>query len=219
MYGSSETGKCPHCQVTVRFESAKVGGIGISDNTTYKTQNKAYRVHTSTCPNCHDLILCMSDILKDNTTYLLWPRNITRSVPQEVPESIKKDFSEAVATLNISPKASAALSRRCLQSVLKDAGKCKKGNLSDQIDEVMNKLPNYLKEQIDSIRNIGNFSAHPIKSKNSGEIIEVEPGEAEWNLEVLDLLFDFYYVQPGRAQNSRKALNQKLNDAGKKPMK
>jgi hypothetical protein len=33
---------------------------------------------------------------------------------------------------------------------------------------------------LDAIRTIGNFAAHPIKSTSSGEIVDVEPGEAEW---------------------------------------
>ena len=81
------------------------------------------------------------------------------------------------------------------------------------------KLPSHLAESIDAIRNIGNFSAHPIKSKSTGEIVPVEPQEAEWNLDVIEALFDFYYVQPGLLQAKREALNKKLSDSGKPPMK
>lgn len=69
------------------------------------------------------------------------------------------------------------------------------------------------------MRNIGNFAAHPIKSTNTGEIIDVEPGEAEWLLDVLEGLFDFYFVQPAILKAKRDKLNQKLVDAGKPPMK
>jgi hypothetical protein len=33
------------------------------------------------------------------------------------------------------------------------------------------------------------------------------------------MLFDFYYVQPARSTAHRSALNEKLKEAGKKPMK
>jgi hypothetical protein len=33
------------------------------------------------------------------------------------------------------------------------------------------------------------------------------------------LLFDFYYVQPERARQKKAALNERLGEAGKKPMK
>jgi len=47
----------------------------------------------------------------------------------------------------------------------------------------------------------------------------VEPEEAEWNLDVLESLFDFYFVQPSRLQQKREKLDRKLQDAGKPPMK
>ncbi len=51
-------------------------------------------------------------------------------------------------------------------------------------------LPGYIQKNLDIVREIGNFTAHPLKDTNSGEIIEVEYGEAEWNLEVIEQLFD-----------------------------
>jgi hypothetical protein len=33
------------------------------------------------------------------------------------------------------------------------------------------------------------------------------------------MLFDFYYVQPAKSKARRDALNEKLDEAGKKPMK
>jgi hypothetical protein len=68
-------------------------------------------------------------------------------------------------------------------------------------------------------KNIGNFAAHPVKSKSTSEIVDVEVEEAEWNLDVLELLFDFYYVQPARIAQKREALNAKLGEAGKPHMK
>jgi hypothetical protein len=34
------------------------------------------------------------------------------------------------------------------------------------------------------------------KSTTTGVILDAEPGEAEWNLDILESLFDFYFVQP-----------------------
>ena len=47
----------------------------------------------------------------------------------------------------------------------------------------------------------------------------VETGEAEWNVDVLAALFDFYFVHPGIVAKKKKALNDKLKEAGKPPMK
>ena len=123
--------------------------------------------------------------------------------------------------LSDSPKASAALSRRCLQNLLRQAVKLKPGKLADEIQHVIDhgKLPSSLAESIDAIRRIGNFAAHPTKTQRSGEIMPVEPGEAEWNLDVLESLFDFYFVQPEAIRKKREALNQRLKVADKPPKK
>ena len=65
------------------------------------------------------------------------------------------------------------------------------------------------------MRNIGNFAAHEIKSKITGAIVDVEAGEAEWNLDVLESLFDFYFVEPGKTAKRKAELNKKLKEAGK----
>jgi hypothetical protein len=117
-----------------------------------------------------------------------------------------------------SPKASAALSRRCLQHLLRDIAGAKKKDLADQIDEILPSVPSHVGAMLHGLRVIGNFAAHPIKSTNSGEIIDVEPGEAEMLLETLETVFDFYFVQPERTKQRRDAINAKLVEAGKQPL-
>jgi hypothetical protein len=137
-----------------------------------------------------------------------------------VPEPLASDFREAHDTLPISPKASAALSRRCLQAVIQDKEGIRDRNLVDQVKKLLdlNKIPAYLARDLDAIRNVGNFAAHPQKDQNTGEIVDVEPGEAEWTLQVLEDLLTFYYVELPKSVARRNALNQKLSDAGHKPM-
>lgn len=157
-----------------------------------------------------------------NRMMMVWPKGTARaSVPSEVPADIVEDYREACLVLGDSPKASAALSRRCLQILLRGAAGVIQGDLSSEIQQVIDggKLPTWIAENIDTIRNIGNFAAHPNKSTSTGEIVPVEPGEAEWNLDVLESLFDFYFVQPAHAKAKRDALNKKLADAGKPPLK
>ena len=120
-----------------------------------------------------------------------------------------------------SEKASAALSRRCLQYLLREKAGIKKDDLAKEIQQVLDskQLPTHLADDLDAIRNIGNFAAHPLKATNTGEIVDVEPQEAEWLLTVLEGLFDFYFVQPARAKARREGLNIKLQTLGKPPMK
>ena len=95
----------------------------------------------------------------------------------------------------------------------------KASDLSKEIDAVLPSLPSSIAEAVDAVRVIGNFAAHPIKSTNTGEIVDVEPGEAEWSLDVLESLFDFYFVQPAKLAEKKAAMNKKLTDAGKPPLK
>lgn len=118
-----------------------------------------------------------------------------------------------------SPKASAALSRRCLQHVLSEAGNHKQYTLDQQIDAARLVLPGYITPLLDAVRVIGNFAAHPIKSTNSGEIVPVEPQEAEMMLNVLETAFDHYYTKPAETQRIREATNAKLAEAGRPPLK
>ena len=80
-------------------------------------------------------------------------------------------------------------------------------------------VPSFITEGLDAVRNSGNFAAHPIKSASTGEIVDVEPGEAEWNLGVLESMFDFYFVQPALTAKRRAALDAKLKDAKKPQLK
>ena len=139
----------------------------------------------------------------------------------EVPGDHAENYREASWVFPDSPKASAALSRRALQGLLREVGNVKPSDLSNEIEQVLKigGLPSHLADAIDAVRNIGNFAAHPVKSSNTGEIVDVEPGEAEWLLDVLEGLFDFYFVQPAILERKRVALNKKLAEAGKPPMR
>jgi Domain of unknown function (DUF4145) len=119
-------------------------------------------------------------------------------------QNIANDYIEACDVLPISAKASAALARRCLQNVLRAHGYTAR-DLASEIDSLLNEsdvrkaIPSTLRMTVDAIRNFGNFSAHPITDVTSLQIIDVEPGEAEWCLEVLEALFDHFYVGPAVA--------------------
>jgi len=172
------------------------------------------------CPACRNTVL----ILRREThadppvATLLYPRAMSRTpVPPEVPPSFADDYREACLVLADSPKASAALSRRCLQHVLQEKAGATGHDLSKQIAQVIGSgvLPTDLADAIDAVRNIGNFAAHPIKSQHTGEVVDVEAGEAEWLLDVVEELFEFYFVRPAVLKRKREVLDSKLESAGK----
>ncbi|MGI0011321.1 MAG: DUF4145 domain-containing protein [Nitrosopumilaceae archaeon] len=210
--------KCPHCTISF-FEDwqSKV----IAEN-----PNSYWNATTTLCPNCKKNIIYLAHYLRTSgskplESYMVQPRGASRPLPSEVPDKYSIPFHKAVEVLSISAEASAAISRKCLQNLLREEAKVKPRNLADEIQEVIdsNVLPSDLAESIDAIRNIGKFASHPIKSTNTGELVDVEEGEAEWTLDVLEDLFDYYLVKPAIRKQKRDALNKKLQDAGKQLMK
>jgi hypothetical protein len=212
--------KCPHCLVGLPSQ--------LDREYIARDKNGEWEIEYKICPECKNIMIYLDEphnfsgqIM--NISRMVYPEGITRKpLPTEInDEEIVEDYKEACLVLADSPKASAALSRRCLQHLLREKAEVKKATLAEEIQQVLDsrQLPSYLSESLDAIRNIGKFAAHPIKSKSSGEIVDVEDGEAEWNLDVLEGLFDFYYVQPAILKKKKEELNKKLTDAGKPPMK
>ncbi|WP_244100386.1 DUF4145 domain-containing protein [Burkholderia ambifaria] len=218
--------KCPHCGIEVH-DTRTTTGIAFDDEDSHVLNGDTlWHAYAMQCPSCQAPIIYLgsTDIQEDEEKthpFLAYPRVVNRQKPpQQVPAHIAEDYVEACLVLADSPKASAALSRRCLQAVLREHG-YEQRDLAPAIQAALNSgtLPALVAESLDAIRNIGNFAAHPMKDTNTGAILPVEAEEAEWNIEVLSDLFDFYYVQPARLQARRAALNAKLDAAGKPPMK
>lgn len=219
--------KCPHCSLEIHpnFNKQSLGNDDIYH----------YSISTMHCPNpkCEKMIIdltCTDRIYfegcsiykEENHRKTIYPFTTNRNFNRQgIGDIFWNDYEEACNTLAVSPKASAALSRRCLQNILREKGGIKRGNLSDEIQQVIDKgsLPSLLADSIDAIRNIGNFAAHPIKDKSTGEIVDVEPGEAKWLLDVLENLMYFYFIQPQKNAERKKLLNQKLQAMDKPLMK
>lgn len=213
--------KCPHCFISIHINWRSSNILLDNDQVLY-----GWKVVAANCPNCKRPIIVMSINAQINDDiweqeYLVFPRFPTRiRVDNVVPAILRDDYAEACNVLSISPKASAALSRRILQAILKEQG-YESSNLSKQIGDVLSEtdaskaLPNYIRDVIDAIRNFGNFAAHPITDQTSLQIIDVEPQEAEWCLEIVEKLFEHYYITPARNQSNIDKLNYTLKNAGK----
>lgn len=228
-----ERGMCPHCGTRVRYELLHLvpgqrPGVYYSNKTEAFTLEKDGRKGLVTgyqCPDCERPVLFLeqidyrtaSAVQPAEVSYrLIWPRAAGRPpLPAGVDPSHATDYLEAALVLQDSPNASAALSRRCLQAVLHDEAKTKSGDLIDQIDEVRPNIPDYLYQQLDNVRRVGNYAAHPKKSKATGEIVDVEPGEAEQNLQALDDLFDYYHVKLPRVTAQTAALDARSGPRSK----
>lgn len=233
---------CPHCQVysVMKLDSVvrrfDIGEYGIP----FRDNGNLLFDFICSCPNCDSTIFVQAqakvEVIRPNATHkalekiggssgaeiiAVYPYRKSVSISPEVPEKYTKDFREALLVLDLSPTASAALSRRILQNILRDEFNIQGRTLADEINAfiALPGIPSYLTGAVDAIRNVGNLAAHPLKNTNTGEVVTVEPGEAEWLINVLDALFDFQFIQPKKLQERRNQLNEKLQDLGKPPMK
>lgn len=211
--------KCPHCSINFHDNW--------SEYHLYRNQTgTAWQYRTAHCPECDRMTIELLDHEETESEWLrVFPANFYRPpVPPMVPAPLSDDYIEAAKVLPLSPKASAALSRRCLQAILRAQG-YRARDLAAEVDLLLNEsdpakgIPTSLRDTVDAIRNFGNFSAHPITDVTQLQVIDVEPHEAEWCLEIIEELFQHFYVRPAEAAARKAALNAKLAAAGKPPAK
>lgn len=216
---------CPHC---------KRGIFPDFQSKTYRSPTQpqdGVEVAHGFCPACKEVIVVLrrgdyrwfeehAELANRNDETILFPQFPNRQTNPAIPQNYRRDFNEASAVICISPKASAALSRRLLQRLLREHYNIKPSNLDLEIQDFMKgQVPQYLVDAMDAIRVVGNFAAHPMEYKHTREIVDVDPDEAEFLVEVLDNLLEWSFVQPQSTEERINRLNQKLKKLGKPPMK
>lgn len=195
---------CPFCGITlpvtddthqVNYPSFSNGtGHGYSINGAYTT-NDCISIDMYKCPECKNISVIASSLgkgFKKPFRVLVNPTSSAKQYPDYIPKAIRDDYEEAYSIVNLSPKASATLSRRCLQGMIRDFWNIKKSKLADAINELQNKVTSSQWKAIDSVRKIGNIGAHMESDINT--IVEVDSGEAEKLLKLIELLIDKWYI-------------------------
>ncbi len=147
------------------------------------------------CPNCKNIsidIVGIGSQYRDRVIHFN-PISLAKIYPDYIPKAIREDYEEAHAILNLSPKASATLSRRCLQGMIRDFWKISKGRLVDEIDALKELVDPSTKSVLDALRKLGNIGAHPEKDVNL--IVDIEPNEALKLLKFIELLMQKWYIE------------------------
>jgi len=131
----------------------------------------------------------------------LLPQGSSRPQSDYIPQALRDDYYEACLIRDLSPKASATLIRRCLQGMIRDFASISKATLFAEITALRAAIDDGSADRaitvesvdaIDQVRGIGNIGAHMEKDINL--IVEVEPGEAQTIIELVEMLFDEWYV-------------------------
>lgn len=130
----------------------------------------------------------------------LMPETSATPQPDYIPKALIEDYYEASKIVDLSPKASATLSRRCLQGMIRDFCGINKQTLFHEISELRKRLDegeapegvlSESVEAIDHVRAIGNIGAH--MERDISVIVPVDAGEAQLLIELVESLFEEWY--------------------------
>lgn len=196
--------QCPYCSmimpITDTTKKIRYPGFNSSDDLYYNHigeegyNDECVGLVFYKCPNCEQTTISARGLGKkvSDINMQLRPNSLAKKFPNYIPESIRSDYEEAYAILFLSPKASATLSRRCLQGMIRDFWGICESTLYKEITALKDKIPNDLWQSIDALRQLGNIGAHMEKDTNI--IIDIEPNEAETLLRLIELLIKEWYI-------------------------
>lgn len=197
---------CPFCNHLSTEEAIKKGSSAHSIDGTH-VGTATLQLISILCPNpdCKQFSLeanFFKKIWKDASRefiyeskedWILRPRGMVKPFPDYIPKGILADYKEACLIKELSPKASATLSRRCLQGMVRDFWGVKEKNLYEEINAIKEKVSAEIWDAIDAIRQIGNIGAH--MEKDIDLIIDVNSDEAELLIQLIENLLKDWYIE------------------------
>ncbi|OGN93489.1 MAG: hypothetical protein A2Z75_00695 [Chloroflexi bacterium RBG_13_50_10] len=215
---------CPFCNRPTTITKEDVESDTIYLNKENVEGNQAVTCRFIVCPNSEckkfTLLVTLSEakfyegrgwttpaILK---TWQLIPQSKAQSFPDYIPKAILDDYNEACLIRDLSPKASATLSRRCLQGMIRDFWGVKGKNLKNEIDEIKDKVDQLSWEAIEAVRKIGNIGAHMEKDINL--IVDVELNEAELLIQLIEGLLKDWYIARNEREGRLKSIAKIAED-------
>ena len=198
--------KCPHCSnfVTITSENCR---RQVNEGFPRSKDEKHYFISTFIlCPNpsCGQISLLASlnfwknngydepPLGKAHKEWQLIPEPRPRTWPDNVPVAVRQDYSQAVLICELSPKASATLSRRCLQGIIRDVYKVNENSLYKEIVKIKDKIDKDTYEIIEMIRKAGNIGTHT--EKDISIIIDIDPGDARILIQLIETLIQKLYI-------------------------
>lgn len=217
--------QCPHCNHHTTITSSNFMdsefGLTIENADGAKVLYSYYIV----CPNSECNKYVLGSVLFDSVYELRngqwghydrkeikhWrqvPNSFAKVFPKYVPKAIIQDYEEACSIIDQSSKASATLSRRCLQGMIRDFWNVKSSTLYNEIEGIKDKVDPLTWKSIDATRKIGNIGAHMEKDINL--IIDVGPKEAHALIKLIEILIKDWYI----SRHERELMFKSIVDIG-----
>lgn len=192
------TWTCPYCNHVATITNQNFSSNIHEFNQNNKIGYLKIRTNIIVCPNheCKEFQINTSlhngiggeQLLK----WQLKPNSSVKQFPDYIPKAVLDDYHEACLIRDLSPKASATLSRRCLQGMIRDYWNESKNTLNEEIKAIKDRIDPITWQAIDAVRKIGNIGAH--MEKNIDLIIDVDPNEAQMLIGLIEMLLKEWYV-------------------------
>lgn len=167
------------------------------------------------CPNCNDIHLAVSlnkadgkpeklKIGAELESWQLMPSSNAQKQPSYIPKAVVNDYEEAYQVLESSPRASASFARRALQKMIRNFHNAKDENL---LLELQSLEPLVTADEWQALKGLmakGKTADH--MKQDTNQIVEIDDGEAERLIAVVEYLFEQWYVRRKDSQDSLKKL-------------
>lgn len=187
--------QCPFCNADVPMMN---GTCSISD-ARFRYENEFddeynFQIVFFRCPVCEKIssVAIGKGIYTNEILMYLYPASRVKRFPEYVPAHILKDYREAAAIRLLSPNASAALLRRCLQGIIHDVWDIHEKNLNAEITRLRERIPDEQWHAIDAVRKMGNIGAH--MEQNVDKIIDIETDDVDPMIQLIESLIEDWYI-------------------------
>lgn len=216
---------CPYCNQATTITSPNIAAewsaIDLASKRLAIGRTVGINYTAITCPNesCKQLSLSVeltgsyqeayTNQYRQGDTLQHWqllPESNAKPQPNYIPKAIVADYIEACRIKDLSPKASATLARRCIQGMIRDFWGIKKNRLVDEIAALEGEVSAEVWDSLEAVRSVGNIGAHMEKDVNV--IVDIEPGEADLLINLIEELLDDWYV----TRHSRQERHRKIQE-------
>lgn len=210
---------CPYCQCKATITQENLSADLHFFDKGNKDGGRAIQTKVIVCPNsdCKEFVIdaylhtatIQPGIRSTYNTkaieqWRLKPDSAAKIFPDYIPISLLQDYKEACLIRDLSPKASATLSRRCLQGIIRDFWGISKDRLADEIKALKDRIDPTTWKAINAVKNIGNIGAY--MEKDISLIIDIDPDEAELLIGLIEVLFKEWYVHQHEREEQMQAI-------------
>lgn len=161
----------------------------------------------STCLSCNERAIWHKDSTTEEILYPIYIENIVEP-NLDMPEHVRKTYTEASTILNDSPRAATALARLALEELLTSL-EVKGKNINEQIGNLVQLgLSVKVQKALDALRVIGNNAIHPGKIENLDNA-----DSAKSILELLNFIVEELITKPKEIESIYASLPEGVLDA------